>query len=249
MLYQIKDGTVSAGGQTILSHVDFYIKEKEKIAVVGKNGAGKTTLLRLLAGELTPDRDDSRGSYGRSNDMVTGAATAGSDLDGTAKRTQRAKKKKPSGNPETGITMSRNITIDMLRQADKSNQDLTIEQILLESCPDKDTFSKERFDYEMEYDRLFTGFGFEKEEKSRTLGSFSGGEQTKISLIKLLLEKPDLLLLDEPTNHLDVDAKDSLKQALQEYKGSILLICHEPEFYQDVVDEVWDMSQWTTKVF
>ena len=56
MLYQIKDGTVSAGGQTILSHVDFYIKEKEKIAVVGKNGAGKTTLLRLLAGELTPDR-------------------------------------------------------------------------------------------------------------------------------------------------------------------------------------------------
>ena len=57
MLYQIKDGTVSAGGQTILSHVDFYIKEKEKIAVVGKNGAGKTTLLRLLAGELTPDRD------------------------------------------------------------------------------------------------------------------------------------------------------------------------------------------------
>lgn len=60
MLYQIKDGTVSAGGQTILSHIDFYIKEKEKIAVVGKNGAGKTTLLRLLAGELTLDRDDSR---------------------------------------------------------------------------------------------------------------------------------------------------------------------------------------------
>ena len=62
MLYQIKDGTVSAGGQTILSHVDFYIKEKEKIAVVGKNGAGKTTLLRLLAGELTG--------------MTAGAATA-----------------------------------------------------------------------------------------------------------------------------------------------------------------------------
>lgn len=68
-------------------------KGKRKIAVVGKNGAGKTTLLRLLAGELTPDRDDSRGSYGRSNDMVTGAATAGSDLDGTAKRTQRAKRR------------------------------------------------------------------------------------------------------------------------------------------------------------
>lgn len=242
MLYQIKDGTVSAGGQTILSHVDFYIKEKEKIAVVGKNGAGKTTLLRLLAGELTPDRDDSRGSYGRSNDMVTGAATAGSDLDGTAKRTQRAKKKKPSGNPETGITMSRNITIDMLRQADKSNQDLTIEQILLESCPDKDTFSKERFDYEMEYDRLFTGFGFEKEEKSRTLGSFSGGEQTKISLIKLLLEKPDLLLLDEPTNHLDMKTVEWLENYLINYPKAVVMVSHDRAFLDAVAGAVYELE-------
>mgnify|MGYP000220054749 FL=1 len=242
MLYQIKDGTVSAGGQTILSHVDFYIKEKEKIAVVGKNGAGKTTLLRLLAGELTPDRDDSRGSYGRSNDMVTGAATAGSDLDGTAKRTQRAKKKKPSGNPETGITMSRNITIDMLRQADKSNQDLTIEQILLESCPDKDTFSKERFDYEMEYDRLFTGFGFEKEEKSRTLGSFSGGEQTKISLIKLLLEKPDLLLLDEPTNHLDMKTVEWLEDYLINYPKAVVIVSHDRAFLDAVATGVYELE-------
>lgn len=242
MLYQIKDGTVSAGGQTILSHVDFYIKEKEKIAVVGKNGAGKTTLLRLLAGELTPDRDDSRGSYGRSNDMVTGAATAGSDLDGTAKRTQRAKKKKPSGNPETGITMSRNITIDMLRQVDKSNQDLTIEQILLESCPDKDTFSKERFDYEMEYDRLFTGFGFEKSDKTRLFRSFSGGEQTKISLIKLLLEKPDLLLLDEPTNHLDMKTVEWLEDYLINYPKAVVMVSHDRAFLDAVAGAVYELE-------
>lgn len=242
MLYQIKDGTVSAGGQTILSHVDFYIKEKEKIAVVGKNGAGKTTLLRLLAGELTPDRDDSRGSYGRSNDMVTGAATAGSDLDGTAKRTQRAKKKKPSENPETGITMSRNITIDMLRQADKSNQDLTIEQILLESCPDKDTFSKERFDYEMEYDRLFTGFGFEKSDKTRLFRSFSGGEQTKISLIKLLLKKPDLLLLDEPTNHLDMKTVEWLEDYLINYPKAVVMVSHDRAFLDAVATGVYELE-------
>ena len=242
MLYQIKDGTVSAGGQTILSHVDFYIKEKEKIAVVGKNGAGKTTLLRLLAGELTPDRDDSRGSYGRSNDMVTGAATAGSDLDCTAKRTQRAKKKKSSGNPETGITMSRNITIDMLRQADKSNQDLTIEQILLESCPDKDTFSKERFDYEMEYDRLFTGFGFEKSDKTRLFRSFSGGEQTKISLIKLLLKKPDLLLLDEPTNHLDMKTVEWLEDYLINYPKAVVMVSHDRAFLDAVATGVYELE-------
>lgn len=242
MLYQIKDGTVSAGGQTILSHIDFYIKEKEKIAVVGKNGAGKTTLLRLLAGELTPDRDDSRGSYGRSNDMVTGAATAGSDLDGTAKRTQRAKKKKPSGNPETRITMSRNITIDMLRQADKSNQDLTIEQMLLESCPDKDTFSKERFDYEMEYDRLFTGFGFEKSDKTRLFRSFSGGEQTKISLIKLLLKKPDLLLLDEPTNHLDMKTVEWLEDYLINYPKAVVMVSHDRAFLDAVATGVYELE-------
>lgn len=242
MLYQIKDGTVSAGGQTILSHVDFYIKEKEKIAVVGKNGAGKTTLLRLLAGELTPDRDDSRGSYGRSNDMVTGSATAGSDLDGTAKRTQRAKKKKPSGNTETGITMSRNITIDMLRQADKSNQDLTIEQILLEACPDKDTFSKERFDYEMEYDRLFTGFCFEKSDKTRLFRSFSGGEQTKISLIKLLLKKPDLLLLDEPTNHLDMKTVEWLEDYLINYPKAVVMVSHDRAFLDAVATGVYELE-------
>ena len=77
----------------------------------------------------------------------------------------------------------------------------------------------------------------------------SGGEKRRLYLMRVLMSAPNVLILDEPTNHLDVDAKDSLKKALQEYKGSILLICHEPEFYQDVVNEVWDMSKWTMKVF
>ena len=70
-----------------------------------------------------------------------------------------------------------------------------------------------------------------------------------VRLCKLVNRDTNILLLDEPTNHLDVDAKDELKKALREYRGSILLICHEPEFYQDVVNEVWDMSKWTTKIF
>ncbi|MBS5083116.1 MAG: ABC-F family ATP-binding cassette domain-containing protein [Clostridiales bacterium] len=77
----------------------------------------------------------------------------------------------------------------------------------------------------------------------------SGGEQAKVRLCKLINRETNILLLDEPTNHLDVDAKEELKRALKEYKGSILLICHEPEFYQDVVTEVWDCTQWTTKIF
>ena len=76
----------------------------------------------------------------------------------------------------------------------------------------------------------------------------SGGEQAKVRLCKLVNRETNVLMLDEPTNHLDVDAKDALKKALQEYRGTLLLICHEPEFYQDVVQEVWDCSKWTTKI-
>lgn len=218
MLYQIKDGTVSVGGQTILSHVDFYIKEKEKIAVVGKNGAGKTTLLRLLAGELQLDRDDRRG-------MSSGAHG-----------------KETACKNSLGIVTSRNITIGMLRQVDSSNQDKTIEEILLESCPDKDTFSKERFDYEMEYDRLFTGFGFEKSDKTRLFRSFSGGEQTKISLIKLLLKKPDLLLLDEPTNHLDMKTVEWLEDYLINYPKTVVIVSHDRAFLDAVATGVYELE-------
>ena len=76
----------------------------------------------------------------------------------------------------------------------------------------------------------------------------SGGEQAKVRLCKLMNRETNILLLDEPTNHLDVDAKEELKRALNEYRGSVLLISHEPEFYQDIVNEVWDCSKWTTKI-
>ena len=76
----------------------------------------------------------------------------------------------------------------------------------------------------------------------------SGGEQAKLRLCKLVNRQSNLLVLDEPTNHLDVDAKDELKRALQEYRGSILMVCHEPEFYEELATKVWDCSKWTTRV-
>ena len=76
----------------------------------------------------------------------------------------------------------------------------------------------------------------------------SGGEQAKVRLCKLINRETNILLLDEPTNHLDIDAKDELKRALQEYKGSILMVCHEPEFYEGLSTDVWDCTKWTTKV-
>ena len=172
MLYQIMDGTVSAGGQVILSHIDFEIRGTEKIAVVGRNGAGKTTLLNVIAGKLELDRDDKREG--------------------------------------PGIFRSRAVTVEMLsQQAFSGIGGRTVEEELLNACPCRETFARERFEYEREYDTLFTGFGFTKEDKKKKLSQFSGGEQTKIALIRLLLSKPDILLLDEPTNHLDLETAES----------------------------------------
>lgn len=75
----------------------------------------------------------------------------------------------------------------------------------------------------------------------------SGGEQAKVRLCKLINKESNLLVLDEPTNHLDVDAKAELKRALQDYKGSILMVCHEPEFYEGLATDIWDASKWTTR--
>lgn len=77
----------------------------------------------------------------------------------------------------------------------------------------------------------------------------SGGEQAKVRLCKLINRETNILLLDEPTNHLDVDAKDELKRALKAYKGSILMVCHEPEFYEDWATDIWDCTKWTTRIF
>ncbi|MEQ2562319.1 ABC-F family ATP-binding cassette domain-containing protein [Ventrimonas sp. CLA-AP-H27] len=204
MLYQITDGTVSAGGHVILSHVDFEIKGNEKIALVGRNGAGKTTLLRLIAGELSLDRDDKRQGL--------------------------------------GVTCSRQLTVGMLRQQAFSDREQTVEEILLAACPFRDTFARERFEYEQEYDRIFTGFGFARADKHKKIGDFSGGEQTKIALIRLLLEKPDILLLDEPTNHLDIATIQWLEQYLKRYEHAVVLVSHDRFFLDQVAEAVVEVS-------
>lgn len=79
----------------------------------------------------------------------------------------------------------------------------------------------------------------------KEVSALSVGQRTKVLLAKLFLEKPDILLLDEPTNHLDIYAKDELKRALIEYDGSIILVCHEPEFYNDIATDIWNCEEWT----
>ena len=192
MKYQITDGTVSLGGETVLSHIDFEIQGAQKIAVVGRNGAGKTTLLRLIAGELELERDDRRQG--------------------------------------SGICCSRKLTIGMLGQQALLHEERTVEEYLMSRCPAEGLFDRERFEYEREYDCLFTGLGFKKEDKKRPLSTFSGGERTKAALAGLLLEKPDILLLDEPTNHLDMETVQWLEGYLRNYDRAVVMVSHDRFF-------------------
>lgn len=211
MLYQISDGTVSVGGEMILSHIDFEVRGNEKIGIVGKNGAGKTTLLRLIAGELSLDRDDRRKG--------------------------------------SGISSSRQLTIGMLSQQAFEDETRTVEEELFSSCPARDTFDRERFDYEREYDTLFTGFGFPKEDKKKKLNQFSGGERTKIAFIRLLLQKPDLLLLDEPTNHLDLETVQWLESYMRQYPKGAVIVSHDRFFLDQTVDVIYELSGKQLKRF
>lgn len=204
MKYQITDGTVTLGGDTVLSHIDFEIQGAQKVAVVGRNGAGKTTLLRLIAGELALDRDDKR--------------------------------------QFPGICCSRKLTVGMLGQQALIHEERTVEEYLMSRCPALGMFDRERFEYEREYDRLFTALGFHKEDKMRPVNTFSGGERTKAALAGLLLKKPDLLLLDEPTNHLDMETVQWLEQYLRNYDRGVVMVSHDRFFLDRTAEVVYELE-------
>lgn len=205
MLYQIHGGTVSVCGTVLLDKIEFELRGRERVAVVGENGCGKTTLLRVIAGELELDRD---------NHMGQGV-----------------------------ITASRAVTVGYLKQNAFEDMDVTVDEELKAACPDPEEFTKERFFYEAEYDRIFTGFGFAKEDKKKRLREFSGGEQIKIALIRLLLEKPDILVLDEPTNHLDAYTVEWLEDYLKEYEKSVIVVSHDRYFLDEVATVIYEVEQ------
>lgn len=142
-----------------------------------------------------------------------------------------------------GISCSRNITVAMLSQQAFAKASHTVEEELLQACPYKEGFEKERFEYERDYDTLFTGFGFSKEDKQKRLSEFSGGEQTKIALIRLFLEKPDILLLDEPTNHLDLQTSEWLEHYMGQYGKAVVMVSHDRFFLDQIVDVIYEAGR------
>lgn len=247
MLYQINNGAVELGAELILKKINFEIRNTEKIAVVGRNGCGKTTLLKLIAGEVDLLKRDS------DEDIFIAK----------------------SGNPEIGYLKQiafddATISVDeeirkvfrpflamqerMEELLQKMNEDQKTEDKSLYEREIKEyTSLQEEFEsiggyyYEKEYDTMFRQFGFSTEDKYRPLNEFSGGQQTKIAFIKLLLSKPDILLLDEPTNHLDISTIEWLEDYLKNYKKAVVIVSHDRMFLDKVVDVVYEIEYKVTK--
>ena len=219
MLYEIRGGSVSLGGDLILDHIQFQIKDREKIALVGKNGAGKTTLLRLIAGELSPDPDDHlfHAPVYKAEDITIGKLDQApfQDQSGLQVRVDdflglTASEGRADDGPDTGQTM--------------------------------ESWSLEKADRTREILRIFKGLGFPDQRISSRICDLSGGEREKIALVRLLAGKYDLLLLDEPTNHLDMASVEWLESYISAYPGAVVLVSHDRYFLDQTAEIVYALD-------
>ena len=240
MLYQICHGAVQFGAATILKNINFEIRDREKIAIVGRNGCGKTTLLKLIAGEIElSKRDSDEDIYiSRSGNPVIGYLKQISFEDETILLDTEIRK------AFAPIISMKNRMENMvtLMETDKSEKLIQQYADLQEHFEDIGGYY-----YEKDYDVMLNKFGFTKEDRWKPLNEFSGGQKTKISFIKLLLTKPDILLLDEPTNHLDIDTIEWLEKYLQNYNRAVVIVSHDRMFIDRIVSVVYEIEHQTIK--
>ncbi len=240
MLYQISNGAVAFADEVILHNINFEIRNTEKIAVVGRNGCGKTTLLKLISGEVDLEKRDS--------DEDIFIAKSGNPQIGYLKQIAFE---------DTNITLEqeiRKVFAPMeLRKKQLEQAAAELETDHSEAKVKAYTNMEEKFRedggyyFEKEYDVLIRKFGFSEEERKKPLCDFSGGQQTKIAFIKLLLSKPDILLLDEPTNHLDITTIEWLEGYLKNYPKAVVVVSHDRMFLDHVVDVVYEIEYGTAK--
>lgn len=240
MLYQISHGCVTFGDDAVLYDINFEIRNTEKIAVVGRNGCGKTTLLRLINGELALEKRDS--------DEDVFIAKAGNPEIGYLKQIAF---EDPSISLEQEI---RKVFAPIeTRKRELEALAAALEHDHSETMVEKYTAMEEKFKedggyyFEKEYEVLIKKFGFSEQERKKPLADFSGGQQTKIAFIKLLLSKPDILLLDEPTNHLDIATIEWLETYLKSYPKAVVVVSHDRMFLDNVADVVYEIEYGTAK--
>lgn len=238
MRIEIINGSVEYDGNTVLSEINFSVSDKEKIALVGRNGSGKTSILKCISGEvpLVSGTGDEKFSF-----SISGAPKIGY-------------LQQVSLNDE--LTLRQEILLAYKDVVGLENKLQNLLDKMSENPSDENVgaYSRamERFEniggylYKKEYLTAVSKFGFSAEDLDKKLSCFSGGQRTKIALMKLLLEKPDVLLLDEPTNHLDIAAVEWLEGYLKNYKNSVVIVSHDRMFLDRIVGVVYEIEYGVT---
>lgn len=238
MYYKISNGSVTLSGNTILEDINFKVSDNEKIGIVGRNGSGKTTLLKAIVGEIDLENGyddlkvesvgDYKVGYVKQNvdnnlniKMIDYIVDAYSNLIDIEKSMKKLENKMISGYDENVV----NKYNDLISKYEYLGG----------------------YTYKKEYEVALKKFGFSESDKDKLLSEFSGGQLTKLSLVKLLLSKPDLLILDEPTNHLDINTIEWLEDYLKNYNKSIIIVSHDRMFLDNVCNVIYDIEYGTLK--
>ena len=236
MRYQIKHALVQYAADTILEDVNFEIHDKEKIAVVGRNGCGKTTLLKLIAGDIkmsNPDSDEECGIVMAGKQEI-GYLRQVSFTDGEITVEEEIRKTFAS----VFACEERMAEIEQALHRGEETPELLYEYDNLQ----KRMEAQRGYTWRRDMEIMFQQFGFPLEDLKRPIGSFSGGQQTKVAFIKLLLGRPDIMLLDEPTNHLDLPTIEWLEEYLKNYDKAVVIVSHDRMFLDRVIDVTYEIE-------
>ena len=235
MRYQIRHALVQYGAETIIEDVNFDIHDHEKIAIVGRNGCGKTTLLKLIAGDITMANIDS--------DETCGISMAGSQKIGYLRQISFE---------DQEISVENEIlkVFEQVFACERRMKELTD---IMETDHDQKWMYEYSslqdqmeamggYTYRRDMETMFQKFGFDLKDITRPIGTFSGGQQTKVAFIKLLLSRPDIMLLDEPTNHLDLPTIEWLEGYLKNYNKAVVIVSHDRMFLDRIIDVTYEIE-------
>lgn len=238
MRIEIINGSVEYDGNTVLSEINFSVSDKEKIALVGRNGSGKTSILKCISGEvpLVSGTGDEKFSFSISGAPKIGYLQQVSLNDELTLRQEILSAYKDV----VGLENKLQILLDKMSE-NPSDENVGAYSRAMERFENIGGYL-----YKKEYLTAVSKFGFSAEDLDKKLSCFSGGQRTKIALMKLLLEKPDVLLLDEPTNHLDIAAVEWLEGYLKNYKNSVVIVSHDRMFLDRIVGIVYEIEYGVT---
>lgn len=237
MLLELQELGKSFGEHEVLHDVNASIERGDRIGMIGANGTGKTTLLRILYGEALPDT----GTAAFGNGVTCGYLEQNAHLDPTLNVYQTMRL---AFTPALEAMQKLEI---LQKQLAAHPQEQEIQEQINHCNAVIDAMDAYQMDTQIK--KVLNGMGFPAQTWEKLAGVLSGGEQTRLRLARLLLERPDLLILDEPTNHLDIETMDWLENYLKTYRGAVLVVSHDRYFLDAVCTKIWELRGKSIQVY